>query len=267
MVEGFLFGIAGGTLPFNSPKLPLSDSSALSTSQNFPSLFPDQGYLLPASLHGGGLVRIAVSNWEALGSLTYLRPGRLKLLEGATFFPAPQISLAAQWDHGRAGIGHQLKWKITFFGDETNARGVTAHQEGALWQLQYRLAGVGKSDAWDVGFGAALRTVDKNRKILIAVDPEAAAFNDNIQRMHVDQAWRLGKGQAPPLILGSRSGFLWSAEPLEVGYEQEISLSYRFLTRRNWQSEFQSRFRYLHWEGLDRYGIGGNLSFVLRHGD
>lgn len=265
ILRGFLYATAGGTLPLQASDLPLSDSAALSNYRNQPALLPDGGALLPASLHGGGLVRIAREDWEVSATLSYLRPGRLEVLREAAFYPAPQLSVGGQWDHGRPGVGHQLKWKVTFFGDETNSRRVAAHREGSLWQMRYRVAGLGERDAWDLGFSAGLRTTDRNRKVLIAVDPELSAINDNFQRVALEQAWRVGRGQVPPLALESRTGLLWMPEPVEWGFEQNLSAAYRFLTGRGWQAEVWTQARYLLWQEEDGWALGGGLSFILRH--
>ncbi len=221
VIRNFVYASIGGNIPLYAGAMGTTDTAALYQAMNDFSALPYPYFISTQALEAGIFGRYAFISWNTLLGVTYTRPGRVDILPGNAFFPAPFFNIA-----GRAlletGPGrHRWDLKATLYADETNDIRIPAHQEGSLYQVRYDYLVTRGKVGWQLGGGLAAKWPDANRKLKLKSVLEPTTADDNLQRAYgefalawapsADILWRLHLVPQAVVTFNDRAGFVTEA--------------------------------------------------------
>lgn len=215
----------GGNIPLIQGKLSIKDTLALYRAINGYSGLPYSDFLSPQALQAAAFARYAWTNWTVLGGVGYARATLFRGIPGRSFFPAAYFDLFGRAIYQGRAARHRLDVKGSIYGEEGNSERIPAHQEGDQIQFRYEYLKSLRKVGWQLGFGAAGKPPDRNRRLKLKSELEPASRDENLQRAYgelsltwvpsSDILWRL---HAIP-----KGIFTWNGS--EAGHETELGIS------------------------------------------
>lgn len=215
----------GGNIPLIQGKLNIGDTLALYKAINGYSGLPYSDFLSPQALQGAAFARYAWTNWTLLGGVGYARATLFDAIPGKSFYPASYFDLFARAIYQGRASRHRLDVKGSVYGEEGNSERIPAHDEGDQLQFRYEYLKSLRKVGWQLGFGAAGKPPDKNRRLKLKSDLQPPTRDDNLQRAYgeVSLTWVPSSDILWRLHMIPRGMFTWNGE--EAGHETEMGIS------------------------------------------
>jgi hypothetical protein len=266
MIPDLIYGWVGANWPLLHAEASLADSSAWDAFVSGHAVLPDPSLIDPASIQGGGMIRIQTQPTSYMAALSFQQPASFTGLGDQTFRPPWILRASLQCDMPLALGKQRLNFSGTLFGYEKTQDGRLAHAESPVLALRYSAAGLGTEGLWAAALGVTAKLRDANRRIMLAVKPVLTDENDNFQRLHFDVARRF---KAPFLGMAwsvtDRSEAFWN--PASVTLLVENALDIRFGRRVFRAHGLDARVTALAGSDLTTiyYGVGCQIVFTFRH--